>query len=171
MRRLLAAALLALTPGLGSGAATAQSAANGAQFGDWTLRCVAEGVGETSCALIQRLAQAETNAFVAEVGLNVVEAEDGRRTLMILLTPEGTALSLRPAYVVDQSGDQVALNWRTCAKGVCRAAAVLTLEQETALMTGRRITLAYQFSGRDAPLRATLSLSGVTAGLAALREE
>ncbi|MEL7465165.1 MAG: invasion associated locus B family protein [Pseudomonadota bacterium] len=169
MRILATAALIAALPFAGSAQETAPSPArNGAVFGDWTLRCVAEGVGETTCALVQRLAQAETNAFVAEVGLSRVATAEGDRTLIAVVTPEGTALNLRPAYLIDEAVEQVALTWRTCANGRCRAAAVLTDGQEAALKAGERMTLAYQFFGQAAPLRLPLSLSGVTAGLTAL---
>ena len=173
MRKIMAMiAGCAMSFGTAFGAA-AQSAdegpvRNGAKFGDWTLRCVAESVGQTNCALIQRLAQAETNAFVAEVGLNRANTAEGARTLLVLLTPDGTALNLLPAYVVDEGEEQVTLNWRTCASQLCRAAALLTTEQENALKAGGRMVLAYQRFGAQQPVRLAVSLSGVTAGLNAL---
>ncbi len=148
--------------------APAQAAPNGAQFGAWTLRCVAEGVGATNCALIQRLAQAEGGAFVAEVGLNLTEVEGESRVLMILLTPDGTALNLRPAYAVDESEDQTALTWRTCAGGLCRAGALLDAGQADALRKGGRMILGYQQFGAAEPVRIAVSLVGVSDGLAAL---
>lgn len=148
--------------------AASEAARNGARFGDWTLRCVAESVTQTKCALIQRLAQAETNAFIAEIGLNRAETAEGARTLMVLLTPDGTALNLLPAYVVDEGEVQVPLNWRTCANRLCRAAVLLNPEQEAALKAGGQLVMAYQRFGAQAPLRLAVSLNGVTAGLAAL---
>lgn len=149
-------------------AAPGQSAPNGAQFGAWSLRCVAEGVGETSCALIQRLAQAEGGAFVAEVGLNLTEVDGASRVLMILLTPDGTALNLRPAYAVDDSETQTALSWRTCAGGLCRAGALLEEAEADALRAGARMVLGWQRFGAAEPVRIAVSLDGVSAGLQAL---
>jgi invasion protein IalB len=149
-------------------AAPGQGAANGTQFGDWTLRCVAEGVGETSCALVQRLAQSESGAFVAEVGLSLMEVEGARRVLLILLTPDGTALNLNPAFVVDDSTDQTAMIWRTCAGGICRAGTLLEDAQTDALRKGQRMTMGYQRFGAAEPFRIAVSLTGVAVGLAAL---
>lgn len=169
--RLFLAAILTLAAAFGAMAQTAEGAAkarNGAKFGAWTLRCVAEGVGETKCGLVQRLAQAETNAFVAEIALNRAETADGPRTLMVLLTPDAMALNLLPAYVVDEAEAQVTLNWRTCAQRLCRAAVLLSPEDETALKAGDRIIMAYQRFAAAEPVRLGVSLQGVTAGLAAL---
>lgn len=169
--RIFLAAIITLTAALAANAQTAEGGAkarNGAKFGAWTLRCVAEGVGETKCGLVQRLAQAETNAFVAEIALNRAETAEGPRTLMVLLTPDAMALNLLPAYVVDEAEAQVTLNWRTCAQRLCRAAALLTPEDEAALKAGDKMTLAYQRFGAAEPVRLGVSLQGVTAGLAAL---
>ena len=168
--RILIAAVAIIATALSASAQTTDDgpARNGAAFGDWTLRCVAESVGETNCGLIQRLAQAETNAFVAEIGLNRANTADGARTLLVLLTPDGTALNLLPAYVIDEDEEQVTLNWRTCANRLCRAAVLLSPEQEAALKAGGRMALAYQRFGAQQPVRLSVSLSGVTAGLNAL---
>lgn len=173
MRKLAAAmAVCVMTAGTAFGAAAQNAgqgpAKNGAKYGDWTLRCVAESVGQTNCALIQRLAQAESGAFVAEVGLNRAKTDQGDRTLLVMLTPDGAALNLLPAYLVDESEDQVTLNWRTCANQLCRAAVLLSPEQEAALKAGGRMVLAYQRFGASQPVRIAVSLTGVTAGLNAL---
>lgn len=164
MRILAAFFLLAVS----AFAASAQTAANGEKFGDWTLRCVAKGVGETSCALAQTLNAAETGAFVAEVGLTTQAGENGAQVVMILLTPEGVALDLRPAYKVDEAAEQTALIWRACASGRCRAAAVLSAGEIAALKAGQRLIMAYQAFGAPQPIRIAISLNGVSAGLAAL---
>ena len=100
--------------------------------------------------------------------MNLVATDAGPRALMVLLTPDGTALNLLPAYRIDEAEANAALNWRTCANSLCRAAAVLTPEQEAELKAGAQMVVAYQQFGASAPVRIAVSLSGVTGGLQAL---
>ena len=87
---------------------------------------------------------------------------------MILLTPDGTALNLRPAFAVDDSETQTALNWRTCAGGLCRAGALLEEAEVDALRKGAQFVLGWQAFGAAEPVRVAISLEGVSAGLNAL---
>lgn len=151
--------------------APAPAAVNGQQFGAWTLTCVAEGVGKTNCALIQRLITREPQALVAEVGLNREVVDGAERFLMIMVTPEGMALNLAPVFAVDGAEAQTSLIWRTCASGRCRAAKLLEDEEAAALRAGARMVMAYQPFGAAEPVRFPVSLEGVAAGLTALGAE
>lgn len=154
-----------------AGAASAQSAPNGAKFGDWTLVCKAAGVGETECSLIQRIIKKETSALIAEVRLTTLNSDDGRKVHMAVFTPEGAELTKRSGYRVDKSTTQVALHWRTCAKKLCRAEAFLDPEQVAALRAGATMWFGYQQFLAKKPVIFPLSLTGVSAGLLALSNQ
>lgn len=160
-----AAALAAPAP------AAAQSAANGTPFEDWTLVCRAEAVNRTSCGLVQRITVQESGAFVAEIGLNLIDIEGETRVLMVLQTPSGMALPVRPGFQVVGTEDIVALDWRTCAGDFCSATRLLSPEEVASLQGGERMIVGYQAISDAEPINFPSSLAGVTAGLRALREE
>ncbi|MGB0507989.1 MAG: invasion associated locus B family protein [Pikeienuella sp.] len=160
--------ILVLATILFAGAASAQSAPNGAKFGDWTLICKAEGVGETNCYLAQRIINKESGALISEVRLTSVDTDAGRKTHMLAFTPDGVELSKRSGYVVDKATTQVALHWRSCAQKICRAEAFLTAEQTAALKAGAKMLFGYQKFRAKKPVVFPLSLTGVSAGLLAL---
>lgn len=170
MRGMCAAVVFALlvgaTPGL------AQQAANGSVFDDWQLSCRAEGVGQTSCALVQTLVESESDAFLAEVGLNLVTDADGAAGIvMVLRTPSGMLLPAQPAFRVGEAGTPRALTWRTCAGDACTAVLPLTPEDLSAMRAGASMIVGYQPINRPDPVAFAVSLRGVTAGLAALGVE
>lgn len=155
--------VIALTLGLIAPCATARAqVANGAVFGDWTVTCTAETTTSTLCALSQTVVTRQGAAFLAEIGLN--PGPGG--VVMVLRTPSGMALPVQPAFRVG-TGAPVPLAWRTCAGDFCTAIAVLEESQLDALRRGRTMLLGYQRLG-DPPATFEVSLSGVTAGLAAL---
>ncbi|MEM7270452.1 MAG: invasion associated locus B family protein [Pseudomonadota bacterium] len=152
-----------------AGAATAQAQAkNGQRFGDWTLRCVAQGPGQTSCALRQRVTRADTNELLADVSLNMAQVQGTPRVLMVVVTPDGVALNIAPGFIVDGEGDAVNLSWRTCSQNLCRAAALLSPQQQGAVMAGLEMRLGYNRFQSEQTTVLPVSLKGVTAGLAAL---
>ena len=154
-----------------SGALAQTTVSKGDRFGDWITHCAAETADPSNCAISQTLNAKEGGAFVADVGLAVRDTDAGKRVLLILLTPEGTALNIQPAYVVDENESQSALAWRACAQGRCRAATLLTPAAAAELQAGRRMIMGYQGFGAAEPVRVSISLNGVTAGLQALGYE
>lgn len=149
---------------LGAAPSARAQVANGAAFGDWTVTCTAESTARTLCALSQTVVARQDGAFLAEVGLN--PAGDG--AVMVLRTPAAMLLPVQPAYRIGPSAP-VALAWRTCAGDVCTAVAALDAAQVGALRRGRSMTLGYQRISDGRPTTFDVSLSGVTAGLEALR--
>lgn len=149
-------------------AASAQEARNGATFGDWQLICEATGVNRTVCALRQTLSLTESGAFIAEVALRRVPSADGMRTVIVLSTPTGMFLPAAPGMAVDASDETLALEWRSCDARVCTASRVLTDEDVVALRDGAELRLGYRPVNQTEPVLFSISLSGVTAGLAAL---
>lgn len=141
---------------------------NGTRFQDWTLSCRAEAVNTTTCAITQTLVRQSDDQFLAEFGLNRVDAEEGRRTVMIVRTPAGVDLRVDPAYRIDDAEDSTSLAWRTCAGQFCSAVLALDADQTEALKQGARMLFGYQPYGRQEAMAFNVSLSGITDGLDAL---
>lgn len=137
------------------------------QYGDWTLRC-AEQQGGKICSLRQRVVQGEGNDLLAEVSLNMAQIDGQPRVLMVMNSPEGVALNIAPGFIVDGGDEAVNLSWRTCIRQLCRAAALLTPQQQGAVMAGNVMTLGYRKFRSETTTAFPVSLKGVTAGLAAL---
>lgn len=137
------------------------------QYGDWTLRC-AEQQGGTICSLRQRVVQGEANELLAEVSLNIATIDGQPRVLMVMNSPEGVALNIAPGYIVDGGETAVNLSWRTCIRQLCRAATLLSRQQQSAVMAGDIMTLGYRRFREEKATAFEVSLRGVTAGLAAL---
>lgn len=137
------------------------------QFGDWTLRCAQQQAGKI-CSLRQRVVIVEGNQLLAEVSLNIAQIDGQPRVLMVMNSPEGVALNIAPGYIVDERDDVVNLSWRTCVRQLCRAAALLSPQQQGVVMAGNVMVLGYNKFREDKATAFRVSLQGVTAGLAAL---
>lgn len=137
------------------------------QFGDWTLRCAQQQAGKI-CSLRQRVVIEEGNQLLAEVSLNIAQIDGQPRVLMVMNSPEGVALNIAPGYIVDERDDVVNLSWRTCVRQLCRAAALLSPQQQGVVMAGNVMVLGYNKFREDKATAFRVSLQGVTAGLAAL---
>jgi len=149
-------------------AASAQEARNGATFGDWQLICEATGVNRTVCALRQSLSFSENGAFVAEVALRRVPAADDMRTVIVLSTPTGMFLPAAPGMAIDGSEETLPLEWRSCDARICTASRVLSDDELAALRGGDELRMGYRPVNQPDPVLFSISLTGVTAGLAAL---
>ncbi|MDG1209133.1 MAG: invasion associated locus B family protein [Paracoccaceae bacterium] len=137
------------------------------KFGDWTLRCAQQQAGKI-CSLRQRVVIVEGNQLLAEVSLNIAQIDGQPRVLMVMNSPEGVALNIAPGYIVDERDDVVNLSWRTCVRQFCRAAALLSPQQQGVVMAGNVMVLGYNKFREDKATAFRVSLRGVTAGLAAL---
>lgn len=170
-RGILAGALAALLLALGVPARLgAQPVANGTEFGDWTVVCAAEAVGQTICALAQTLADPADGRLLAEIGLNPIGSGPDARLVMVLRTPSSMLLTVRPAFRVG-AGPTVPLNWHTCAGETCSALLTLEPDDIAAMRRGLTMIVGYQPVHLDQPLTFPVSLRGITAGLRALGVE
>lgn len=158
--------VLAITFLLAAFSASAQEQTS-QQYGDWSLRCAQQESGKI-CSLRQRVVIGEENALLAEVSLNMAEIDGQPRVLMVMNSPEGVALNIAPGFIVDDGDQAVNLSWRTCIRQLCRAAALLTTQQQGAVMAGNVMTLGYRRFREETTTAFPVSLRGVTAGLAAL---
>lgn len=147
---------------------SAQDVRNGATFGAWQLICEATGVNRTVCALRQTLSLQDGGAFVAEVALRRIDTDDGPRTAIVLSTPTGMFLPATPGMAVDASDETLALEWRSCDARICTASRVLSDTELAALRAGAQLRLGYRPVNQPDPVLFSISLTGVTAGLAAL---
>lgn len=156
---LLAAGLLA------AGGAAAQSAnsANGARFGDWTLRC-----GKTNTCALMHEVKLKSGGMAANVFMRIRKTQNGPRVLLNANTPDGVRIADRPRILVDDRKEALPLAWITCARQKCQSAALLTPQQQGMLMAGNVMRLIYRKHGAEKWTAVPVSLRGVTAGLAAL---
>ncbi|MCH2164969.1 MAG: invasion associated locus B family protein [Marinovum sp.] len=167
LRRLFAVACLGATS-FSSVAWSQQSATNGQVFDDWRLVCQAVGVNQTRCVISQSLSISESNAFLAEVTVRLVETDEGSQTVIAVSTPTNMLLPIRPAYRIEDSGETIAMEWRTCTPRVCSASRILSPAELAALKAGIRMTMGYQPTNQETPVNFPVSLKGITAGIAAL---
>lgn len=159
----------ALACGMLSLQANAQSTArNGTVFGDWRLSCSAPAVNQTICNISQRLSVEETGEFLAEVSLQPVTIDDQEAVVLALSTPTNTLLPMRPGYTMSTSSETLPLEWRTCSTQACLASRVLQPAELSNLKAGRSMILGYQMAGSNSPSTFSVSLNGVTKGLAAI---
>ena len=159
-----AALILGLGVTLCAGPASAQ-VANGTAFGDWAVTCTAETTERTLCALSQTAVTRDGGVFLAEIGLN----PGAGGVVMVVRTPSGMLLPVQPAWRVGDA-EPVPLAWRTCAGEFCTAVGALTPGQVDQLRRGRAMVLGYRRVTDATPVTFEVSLTGVTAGLAALEQ-
>lgn len=159
----LAASLFTFLP---SGQAAAE-VSNGAVFGDWTVSCTAETSQKTTCALTQTVVTTEGQRFLTEIGLNAVSEDGTDAVVVVMRTPSAMMLNVQPAFRIG-AGEPVTLNWRTCAGDFCTAIQVLSPEDLAAMRAAGSMIVGYQSVTSETPVTFSVSLSGVTAGLAAL---
>lgn len=159
--------ILAITFFLAAQSSASAQEQTAQQYGDWTLRCAEQQDGKI-CSLRQRVVEGEGNDLLAEVSLNMAQIDGQPRVLMVMNSPEGVALNIAPGYIVDGGDQAVNLSWRTCIRQLCRAAALLTPQQQGAVMAGNVMTLGYRRFRSETTTAFPVSLRGVTAGLAAL---
>lgn len=151
--------------------AQAQSSAqNGTIFDDWRLTCRAPAVDQTVCNIFQVLTVTETGDFLAEVSLQPAVVDGEAAVVLALSTPTDMLLTMRPGYKVGAGSETLPLEWRTCSSSVCLASRVLQKDEVLALKAGSEIVMGYQSVNQAAPLRFSVSLKGVTEGLASMTQ-
>ncbi|CUH78165.1 Invasion protein B, involved in pathogenesis [Tritonibacter multivorans] len=145
-----------------------QKLENGTSFKDWRLACRATEGGAQFCTLIQQLTARDSGKFLAEVGLQPAEIEGKKGLVMALSTPTDMALTMNPGYRLSYETDVLPMQWRTCSATACLASRLLQPEEVSRLKRGHKILLGYQPAKATESTLFEVSLSGVTAGLAAI---
>lgn len=134
-------------------------------YGDWLLQCAANGAER--CVLTQRIVSSETREVVAVIGFGaLVGGPEGYA--LTFNVPEGADLSASPVYRIDGAEAQVAMAWRVCFDGACRAAASATVESANAMQEAGAAIFGYR-KYRETELTVTrVSFDGLAEGLAAM---
>lgn len=155
-----------------SSATMAQSSGprNGQAYGDWRLACVARAINDTECLIRQVVIRPENRSLLGEITLSRRTTDDGDKVLLMAKTPAGMALPVKPAYRIDEAGEQLPLDWQTCAGRFCTATRFLEPSEVDALRYGGQMIFGYQVFGTPSPVAFTVSLRGVTEGLDALSQ-
>lgn len=176
MIRLLTAATTAcltlLAPALSAqdSSDTPARVTNGQQFGAWTVACEALAVNETTCVLNQRLFRSEDRVFLAQiVGF---WSGDGERRYLSARVPVGAYLPAGFAIRAEDGTEEdvIAFTWQACSEQLCEALIELQDDQIAALgAEGSSVVASYRPGVQAEPLVFRLSMTGLDAGLTALR--
>lgn len=149
----------------------AQSTAqNGDVFDDWRLACRAPAVGQSTCNIFQVLTVTETGEFLAEISLQPAVIDGENVVVLGLSTPTDMLLTIKPGFKIATLSDTLPLEWRTCSSEVCLASRVLQTNEVLALRAGTQMIMGYQSVKQTEPLRFSVSLKGVTRGLASMKQ-
>lgn len=137
--------------------------------GDWEIRCVKQGEGQDPCQLYQLLRDAEGNS-VAEVNMfglgNAGEVVAGAN----VVTPLETLLTEQVTMVVDSSTPR-RYPFSFCAPIGCVSRIGLTEADLNGFRRGNQAIISIvPLAAPDQRVNLTMSLTGFTAGYAALAE-
>ncbi len=141
--------------------------ANGTRFGNWVVTCEALAVNETTCVLSQQLARSTDRAFLAE--LLAFSSADGSRQFMAVRVPLGVYLPsgfvLRPQEATEETG----FVWQSCGRDLCEGLLELTGDLAATFDTAETLVGGYRPNRTSEPVVFSLSATGLSEGLAALR--
>ncbi len=134
--------------------------------GDWTVTCASNEGGEKSCAMMQRLSNAQTKQVVLAwlIGLN----PDGDK-VMTLRTPLGLLLNKGIIVQVDDNPHLV-MTYRTCVQTFCEAVHALNSALLDTLKGGAMARVQLQ-NLQEQPVNINVSLKGFGKAFDILGEE
>lgn len=159
------AVLRLIRPGVATGLVLAvmlvTSAAAAERFRDWTT--VRLGPGE--CVLHHRAVAADAGLVLADVFLAPLPAGGA---LISVRVPVGVSLPDGIAYRHPGQTRAVPLIWQSCNRATCLAQVAVNETGLRQLARGRSVDLAYVPVKGAVPLSFSVSLLGVTRGMAAL---
>jgi invasion protein IalB len=138
------------------------------EHGDWEVRCLRAPTGQPDpCQLFQRLSDAQGNPTA---DINFFDLPDGGEIVAgaTLLTPLQTLLTAQVTMSVD-GGQPRRYPYSFCDTAGCYARMGFTAEDVQAFRRGAEATVVVVPAlAPDQPAELTMSLSGFTAGLAAV---
>jgi len=141
--------------------------ANGSKFGNWVVSCQALAVNETTCVLSQQLLRANDNAFLAE--LLAFWNADGTQKFMAVRVPTGVYLPSGFALRPEDESEETRFVRQTCGRDLCEGLIEVTDDLEGRWVGAEKLLGGYRPGRTAEALVFTLSLAGLTEGLAALR--
>ncbi|TXJ10101.1 MAG: invasion protein [Afipia sp.] len=138
-----------------------------ASFGDWILRCEAQG--RRICEVAQVMSAQGQNSPIAQVAIGRPVPMDSNRLTVVL--PANVTIPAKPQIAIAKGGTPIDLVWQSCVPGGCLASA--TVSDEAVQLFGvqgepGRIVFK-DAAGRDVALQ--LSFRGLAQALAALAKE
>lgn len=128
------------------------------RHGDWLLLPLGGG----ACVLVQRVATADTGTRVADVFLSA----RGQGAVITLRVANGASIAT-PAAFRHPGGAAIPLTWQFCDPGNCTAQTELAAPERRRLERGRELEMAFVPALGDPSIGFSVSLMGVTKGLAA----
>lgn len=138
-----------------------------AEFGDWLLRCVVSGTEDDPCQLYQLLSDQEDNP-VAEISVFPLPEDQQAEAGVTLITPLETLLTENVTLRVD-SGEAKRYPFTFCTPVGCVARIGLLPDEVNAFRRGNRAQVRIvPAAAPEQEVLLTISLSGFTAGFAAL---
>lgn len=160
------AAAFALAAVAHAAPAAAQSLAQGNTFGDWGVECAENG---KNCHLVQKVSNAETGEDVLLARVGQVSADGQKKVRLMLVGPLGVMLTPGVAVQIDeQEGHRVP--FVQCAPQGCQT--TITLDDATiALMKAGQVMKVGMTPPNGKMVVMPVSLSGFTAGVAALQQQ
>jgi len=154
--------LLALAVSL-PGGAMAQRV--GEKFGDWVVECTALGANQTVCSISQTLISAQTRQTLVKFTLGRVS--ENNAVTLVALVPLGIDLT-RPVTGSIDANPGFTYTMETCVQRGCVATFPLGPAQILGLKNGGKLNIKFTMRGAEQEAVLTGSLSGITAGIAAI---
>lgn len=138
------------------------------EHGDWEVRCLRAPEGQDDpCEIFQRLADEQGNP-TADVTMVAVPGDSEVAVVATVVTPLQTLLTADVAVSID-GGERRSYPFVVCDEQGCYARYGLTGPQVDAYRRGSEAQIVVvPFAAPDQPVDLTLSLSGITAALAAI---
>jgi invasion protein IalB len=140
--------------------------ANGTRFDNWTVTCEAVAVGETLCALVQQIVNAQSQAPLAELVALTVRGED--QVLLSVRVPVGVWLPAAFTLRMTEDTAPVEMVWQACDGRICEAVLPLDAPMIARLNTGAPLLVAYIPALGAEPVVFEVGFAGLGAGLQAL---
>lgn len=133
-------------------------------FGDWSLHCAKNSLGEEACALHQKIMSRETRLPVAAFSLARNNTSHDLRLAAIL--PLGLDV---PAGVSGKAGDvPLAFQVQTCVRRGCVSTTQVDDRLLETLHRGQGFTVTFKMRGVSDPTTVSISANGLDEGLKAL---
>jgi len=141
--------------------------ANGARFQNWAVACEAVAVGETVCALVQQIINAQSQAPLAEFVALIGQTEE--QVLLSARVPVGVWLPAAFTLRANSDDTPIEMVWQACDGRICEAVLPLDVETIAGFSTVEPMLVGYIPSVGAQPLVFEVAFSGLETGLNALR--
>lgn len=144
-----------------------QAQENGQQFGNWVIECFKISENNQACGLSSSVFLKDSGALLSKITL-IEQIINNKKTLVVtILLPHNLYLPAGVDVKID-AGQQYKINFHTCTKSSCEAQGFVGEDLKTAMRKGNGMVIGYVDVVQLKPIKFTMPLNGVTAGLRAL---